>query len=373
METTEKKLHQIALTLIPKIGDVLVRQLISYCGSAEQVFKTPKGKLLKIPHIGNILADSLQNKSVLEKARKILQQADDSGTKLLFYTDPEYPARLKQLYDAPVLLFYRGNADLNKQRVVAVVGTRQSTEYGKQITEQLVSELKQYNALIVSGLAYGIDIVAHRASLRSQVETIGVMASGIDIVYPKSHKSVAKQMINYGGLLTEHTFGTEPDQRFFPQRNRIIAGMSDAVIVVEAASKGGALITAEFANNYHREVFAVPGPLGKPSSEGCNRLIRNNKAQIFTGTSDFIDSMNWNFSAPDQHIELHPKELDLTGFTENESQVIFLLRQHREMQIDEMAWKTQIYMGQLASLLLNLEFQGIVRSLPGKKYSLVYL
>lgn len=367
MATTNDKLYQIALTLIPKIGDVLVRQLISYCGSAEQAFKTPVSKLLKIPNVGQVIAQNMQDKSVLENAWQIIQEADKQAVELLFYTDKNYPNRLKQLYDSPVLLYYKGKADLNAQKTVAIVGTRQSTEYGKQTTENIIQELSSYNPLIISGLAYGIDIVAHKSCLKSNVPTIGVMASGIDLIYPYQHKNTSIQMQEIGGILTEQTFGTQPDPRFFPQRNRIIAGMADVTIVVEAAIKGGALITAEYANNYHRDVFAVPGQIGKSFSEGCNKLIKENKAQIFTGLKDVVEALNWDIEGHELANQKNA-ELDFSNFTEEESSVMALLHKNQEMHIDDLAWKAQIHVATLSSLLLNLEFQGHIRSLVGKKY-----
>lgn len=369
MSTTNDKLYQIALTLIPKIGDVLVRQLISYCGSAEQAFKTPIPKLLKIPNIGQVIAQNMQDKSVLENAWKIIQEADKQEVELLFYTDKNYPNRLKQLYDSPVLMYYKGKADLNIQRTVAIVGTRQSTEYGKQITEHIIQELTQYNTLIISGLAYGIDILAHKSCLKNNIPTIGVMASGIDLIYPYQHKNTSIQMQEMGGILTEQTFGTQPDPRFFPQRNRIIAGMADVTIVVEAAVKGGALITAEYANNYHRDVFAVPGQIGKSFSEGCNKIIKENKAQIFTSIKDVIEAMNWDVEGININ-KNQATEIDFSNFTEEESAVMSLLHNNQEMHIDDLAWKAQIHVAKLSSLLLNLEFQGHIKSLVGKKYKI---
>jgi DNA processing protein len=371
MPTTQDKLYQVALTLIPKIGDVLVRQLISYCGSAEEAFKTPIQKLLKIPNIGKTIAQNLQDKSVLENAWKIIQEADKQEVELLFYTDKNYPNRLKQLYDSPVLMYYKGKADLNTTKTVAIVGTRKSTDYGKVITEQIISELSSINPLIISGLAYGIDIIAHKSCLKNNVPTIGVMASGIDFIYPYQHKATSIQMQDIGGILTEQTFGTQPDPRFFPQRNRIIAGMADVTIVVEAATKGGALITAEYANNYHRDVFAVPGQIGKSFSEGCNKLIKENKAQIFTGVNDVIEALNWDMEGHGKS-KNQESTIDFSNFTEEESQVMALLHKNQEMQIDDIAWQTQIHVAKLSSLLLNLEFQGFIRSLPGKKYKVSY-
>ena len=369
MSSTENLQYQIALTLIPKIGDVLIRQLISYCGGAEQVFKTPVAKLLKIPNIGKTLAQNLQDKSVLDKASKIIEEAEKQQVALLFYTDKNYPNRLKQLYDAPVLLYYKGKADLNHTKTVAIVGTRQSTEYGKNVTEEIIEDLKPFNPLVISGLAYGIDIIAHKACLKNAVPTLGVMASGIDLIYPYQHKNVSIQMQETGGIITEQTFEIQPDPRFFPQRNRIIAGMADVTIVVEAAAKGGALITAEYANNYHRDVFAVPGQLGKSFSEGCNKLIKERKAEIYTSIQDVIETLNWDLVGHEKN-QVIKQTLDLSAFTEEESQIMALLHKNQVMEIDEIAWQSQIHIAKLSSLLLNLEFQGVLKSLPGKKYAI---
>ena len=374
----QDNLHNIALTLVPGVGDILIRQLVSYCGSPAAVFQSPVAKLLKIPGIGEVTARAIRRPEHLTEAETVQKRLDTLNARALFYTDADYPSRLKTLYDSPAMLYSLGNADLNAPRTVSLVGTRQATDYGRRITDEIITAMKPYNALIVSGLAYGIDIAAHRASLGQGLPTVGVMASGLDVIYPSVHQKTAQEMTVLGGLLTENRPGTKPDAHLFPARNRIIAGLSDAVIVVEAAAKGGALITAEYANNYHREVFAVPGQLNQAFSAGCNKLIRQNKAQIYTGPECIIEALNWDqpgsAAAPARlkngTLDLPPLPLH---FTEEESQLIALLRQTTDIHIDELSWKSQIPMGKLASLLLNLEFQGYVRSLPGKKYQVVYV
>ena len=372
MSAATEKHAQIALTLVNGIGDVLIRNLISYAGSAQKAFTLPPAKLLKIPNIGVVLANNLHNKTIWTEAEKIIAQAEKDGVQILFYTDKNYPDRLKRNYDAPALMYYKGNADLNATKAVAIVGTRQATEYGKKISAEIVEGLQVHNALIISGLAYGIDIAAHKAALKNDLPTIGVMASGLDIIYPNQHEKTVQAMLEKGGLLTESPFGTGPDAPRFVARNRIIAGMSDVTIVVESAKRGGGLISAEYANNYHREVFAVPGDIRNKFSEGCNNLIRQNKAQIYTNVQDLIDTMNWDLSGKTP--EKIPQQLfDDTQFSDEEAQILALLRRNETMQIDEIAWQSQMSMGNLASLLLSLEFQGIVKSLPGKKYGLVYV
>lgn len=379
-ETAPATLHQLALALVPGIGGVLIRQLISYCGSAEAVFATPPARLLKIPGVGEATVRAIRQAaapgpmSTLSEAEKALGRLEKMGARTYFYTDAAYPARLKALYDAPALLFCLGQADLNAARTLALVGTRQATDYGRRISEELVLAMQPYGVTIISGLAYGIDIAAHRASLNAGLPTVGVMASGLDIIYPAVHHRTAQEMQAQGGLLTEHLPGTKPDPRYFPARNRIIAGLSDAVVVVEAAAKGGALITAEYANNYNRDVFAVPGQLSQTFSAGCNKLIRENKAQIYTGPQDLIEALDWDV-APDakaagKTAATTPLPLD---FTAQESQIVSLLRQKPGLHIDELSWQAQLPMGSLASLLLSLEFRGYIRSLPGKRYEVVYV
>ncbi|GAB3271304.1 DNA-processing protein DprA [Larkinella harenae] len=358
--------YQSALTAVPGVGGILIRQLMSHCGSASEVFKSSFSKLIKIPGIGDVTARSIRHPDVLRDAEQTVQRCEKLGIQQLFYTDKRYPHRLKALYDSPAMLYWQGGADLNAVRTIGLVGTRQATDYGRHVTEEIIQALRPYQPLVISGLAYGIDIAAHRASLLNGLPTIGVMASGVDIVYPHVHKKTAQEMTLLGGLLTENRPGVKPDARLFPARNRIIAGMSDSVVVVEAAVKGGALITAEYANNYHREVFAVPGHLNQPFSQGCNKLIHQNKAQIYTKPEDLIEALNW-----DQAIAKNEPghELVLTReFTEEESQILALFRQQSEWQIDELSWRTEVHLSKLASLLLNLEFKGIIRTLPGKKY-----
>ncbi|WP_461039629.1 DNA-processing protein DprA [Spirosoma harenae] len=368
--------HQIALTLVPGVGSILVRQLISYCGSAPEVFRSPLARLLKIPGIGEVTARSILKASVLSEAEKVIKGLEQVNAQALFYTDKGYPNRLKTLYDAPALLYFQGLGDLTTPRTIGIVGTRQATNYGRRVTSEIIEALVPLNVSVISGLAYGIDIAAHRASLTCGLPTIGVMASGLDIIYPNVHQKTAQEMLMSGGLLTESIPGTKPDAHLFPARNRIIAGLSDVIVVVEAAAKGGALITAEYANNYHRDVFAVPGQLNQTFSAGCNKLIRENKAQIYTSPKDIIEALNWDqtINAGNTKRELKQPSISLPiDITEEESQVLALLRQSETIHIDELSWKSQIQMGKLASLLLNLEFRGFVRSLPGKKYALVYV
>lgn len=363
----DEKLYQIGLHLIPGIGPKTAKQLMSYCGSAAAIFKTKKPTLLKIPGIGNKNADLIINHNdCLTKAEKEIKNTEKENSKIIFYTDPEYPQTLKENFDSPILLYYKGSGDLNKQKIVSIVGTRNATEYGKEITEKIVAGLASQNILIASGLAYGIDIQAHKSCINHNVTTVGVMASGIDRLYPTQHRATAEKMQSNGGLLTEEPVGTIPAAPRFPARNRIIAGMSDCTIVVEAAIKGGALITARIANSYNKEVFSVPGKVNSQYSEGTNFLIKNHEAHLITDAEDILKMMNWEKSE-----EIIKPELDLSKYNPKEALIIEHLAKVDEIGIDELSWNTQIPMNEIASNLIILEFQGLIKANPGKKYKLI--
>ncbi|QCR21953.1 DNA-processing protein DprA [Pontibacter sp. SGAir0037] len=370
----EQTQYEIALTLLPNIGDITVRMLVSYCGSAKAVFQAPKEKLLKIPGIGDKTATGLLNgkTEALRRAEGIIKQAQELHVKTLFYTHPDFPERLKAIPDAPVLLYLRGNANLNTRRMISIVGTRNATSYGQAVTERIVEELKPYGVSIVSGLAYGIDIYAHRAALQAGLHTIGVMATGADTVYPAAHKKYAERMLTQGGVLTENTFGTKPDAPRFPERNRIIAGLGDCTIVVEGAIKGGALITADIAHSYDREVMAVPGNITSSVSEGTNYLIKTLKAVAYTSVQDLVELLNWDLedSGVYKPARAASAAFDPADYNADEVKVLNQLLQSKEELIDNLSWKTQIPVNQLSSILLSLEFKGVVRQMPGKKFML---
>ncbi|MEK6780661.1 MAG: DNA-processing protein DprA [Bacteroidota bacterium] len=370
MSEDQERLSFLALHFTPGIGNYLMKQLVSYCGSAEQVFKTPKGKLMKIPGIGSASAEAIKTGNVFHLAEKEIKKAENYDAEILFYTDKKYPSRLKSIEDAPTLLYLKGNVNLNQAKTIGIVGTRQATSYGKEMVEKLVEDLMPYVPLIISGLAYGIDIHAHKQSLRHNLPTLGIMGSGMDLIYPASHKETAQKMLIHGGLLTENPFGTKPDAHNFPARNRIIAGMCDALIVVEAAERGGALITAEIANSYNKDVFAIPGSIGQTYSDGCNKLIKTNKANLLTSIKDIEYIMNWSTTI--SSLKKEPNSpLDISQFEPDEQKVIQLLREkNAPMMIDELSWKSEITPSLLASLLLNLEFKNMVIPLPGKQFKL---
>lgn len=357
--------YQIALSRIPQIGVVNARRLMSYFETASSIFSANRSDLQKIPHIGPVLAESVFQKHILNESEQILRACEQANVCVLFYLDKEYPERLKQIYDAPIVLYQQGKVDLNVDSMLAVVGTRKATDYGRRVTTRLVEESLGTQVTFVSGLAYGIDVEVHKSCIDHQVPNIAVLAGGFNYIYPAKHKKYLERLLLNGGILSEYPLHEKPDPRFFPLRNRIIAGMTDATLVVEAAEKGGALITADYANNYHREVFAVPGNLDKIFSEGCNRLIQKNKAIIYTDFAQLCEQLNWG-NTPNQIKAT--KQLNWSRLTQPETELMALLSRNGEMPLDELAWKLQKKVTEIAITLINLEFQGMVKALPGYKY-----
>lgn len=360
-------LYQVALTLTPNIGDVHAKALINIYGDATAIFKAPKKQLENIEGIGSIRAGSIKAFNDFNSCEAEINFIEKYKITPLFITDDHYPKRLLNCYDSPSLLYYRGNADLNKINIVSIVGTRNHSEYGKQQCEQLIEELKEENILIVSGLAFGIDTIAHKASLKNNMHTVGVLAHGLDRIYPAQNKILAKQMTEQGGLLTDFISGTNPDKQNFPKRNRIVAGICDALVVVESGKKGGSLITAELANSYNKDVFAFPGRVIDSKSEGCNFLIKNNKASLITGAADLLELMNW--VPKEKKLQKKQRELFIE-LTPEEKIVMDILQQQDNIQIDELYFKSGLSSSAVAAALLMLEMQGIVTAMPGKLYKI---
>ncbi|WP_215223542.1 DNA-processing protein DprA [Echinicola shivajiensis] len=366
-----KLLYSIALSLIPQLGPNIYKTIISYCGTAENFFNLTRGKAAKIPGIGPKLLEIRKQKlQFLQKAEKVLEDCLKHQINIHTYLDPNYPSRLKSYLDSPVLLFTKGNINLNPERTIGIVGTRNASDYGKLTTRKIVESLSTFQPTVISGLAYGIDITAHRAALDFGLPTISVLGNSLESIYPASHKSTALNMMENGGLVSEYKVGTTLNANNFPARNRIIAALSDALIVVEAAKRGGALITAEIAYSYNREVFAVPGNLQNTYSEGCNNLIRSMKASIYTGPKDIQEALSWDKENKNPSYQKNKPKLELEQFSPTEQIIIKLLLEEKTLEIDQLSWQSQIPVSQLASLLLNLEFQGLVKSFPGKKYGL---
>ena len=358
--------HQIALTLLPQIGPITAKMLVNACGSAEAVFRARKKELFNIPGIGATVVASLQSPDALRLAEKELRFLEDHQVSALFFQDKKYPYRLLQCADAPVLLYFKGS-DIklrNADRILGVVGTRQPTEHGKAICEEIIEALQALDIRIVSGLAFGIDVTAHRKACQMDMPNIGVLGHGLGSIYPQQHRSVALKMIENGGLLSEYTHEAKPDREHFPMRNRIIAGLCDALLVVETAASGGSMITATLAARYDRDIMAVPGRPHDAKSAGCNYLIRSQLARLVENAEDIALAMHWEEPGKNKPVQAQL----LFDVDPNAQQLIDLIRQKPEIQIDELAALSRFSTGELASLILGLEFKGAIKTLPGKRY-----
>ena len=359
--------YRIALTQIPNIGAVQARILIDHFGEASAVFSAKKKELAALEGIGEIKARSIKDFTAFDTAEQEIGFADKHHIKALFLTDPEYPKRLLHCYDPPTLLYYRGNANLNNSKVVSIIGTRNHTDYGKQATESIVEGLAAHNVLVASGLAFGIDAIAHRSAIKNNLPTVGVLAHGLDTIYPLQHKQLAKDLLLNGGLLTEFPRNTKPDKHNFPKRNRIVAGMADATIVIETAVKGGSMITAELAYNYNRDLFALPGKTTDSKSAGCLKLVQQNKAILFTDVDHMLQSMGWEEMQKPKSKKTRELFIDLS---DDEKVVVGLLKEKEPVHIDELYLKSGLSSSSVAAVILNLELQNVICSLPGKLYKL---
>jgi len=360
-------LYQIALTLVPNIGDVTAKTLINHFGDAGSIFKAKKKELEQIEGIGPVSAASIKNFDDFTIAEEEIAFIEKYKITPLFITDKNYPQRLLNCYDSPIMLYYRGNTDLNTSKIVAIVGTRNNNEYGKAVCEKLVEDLSNENILIVSGLAFGIDSIAHKTALRNDMKTIAVLAHGLDRIYPTQNKSLAKEMTEQGGLLTDFRSKTNPDKQNFPKRNRIVAGMSDAIVVIETGIKGGSLITAELGNGYNKDVFAIPGRTNDSKSEGCNYLIKNNKACLIISAEDLLENMGWK----EHKKSTAKKQRELfIELSDDEKIIVNILQQQEHIHIDELYIKSGLSSSAVASALLTLEMQSVINSMPGKIYAL---
>ena len=366
---TNDLLYQVALTLIPQIGCVQARLLVERLGSAEAIFCAKGHQLEKIEGIGTIRAKSIKAFTAFHQAEKEIIFIEKYKIRPLFLTDQEYPQRLLNCYDPPTMLYYRGNAPLNSSKIVAIIGTRSNTDYGRQLTESLVNDLVSQQVLIVSGLAFGIDVIAHKTALKNKLPTVGVLAHGLDNIYPFQHSTLAKEIIKQdGGLLTEFRSATKPDKHNFPTRNRIVAGMSDAIIIIESGNKGGSMVTAELGNGYNKDVFAFPGKISDSKSAGCNFLIKNNKAILLTDADQLVQAMGWEENKKttskkqkELFIQLSPDEKIITD----------ILREKEQTHIDELNLRSGLSSSSVASAILTLELQLVIQCMPGKMYRLI--
>ncbi len=367
---TDQLRYKIGIGLIPKIGPVLTKRLIAYCGSAEGIFREKSTGLSKIPGIGDRLADYIVSHRSLDSVDQEIEWLNKYRVDALFYLDGDYPERLKQCEDAPVILYVKGKTPLNRPKVISIVGTRNPTEEGRSITRKLTGELagRFPDMLIVSGLAYGIDTCAHKGALRNNLDTVAVLGHGLSHMYPSVNRETAAHIAERGALITEFMHDEKPESSNFVKRNRIIAGLADATIVVESGEKGGALITADIANSYNRDVFAFPGRISDKYSTGCNRLIKTNRAALMENIGDLEYLMNW------QKTEKQPDGFQKTLFIEldeEEKILISLLKDNTSLTIDQLAVQGNLQVSRTSSVLLNLEFKGLVKCLPGKVFRLI--
>ncbi len=365
MDSAEDLLYQIALGFVAKIGPITAKNLIAHCGSAKGVFNQAPKKLLKIPGIGRAILQELKDTRVLHAAEKEFKLATDHQVKVLSYLHPSYPSHLRNLPDSPIVLYYKGKDIFQHSRSVSVVGTRSPTPEGIAICSEIIEGLHQCQVVVYSGLAYGIDINAHRKCLTLNCPTVGIVAHGLSHVYPAEHTAIARQMQAQGGILSEYPFLQKAEREHFPMRNRLIAGISDALIVIETRKKGGSMITAELANTYSKDVFAIPGRPGDDKSRGCNALIRQHKAQLVENAADIIRLMNWD--KVNQQLSF---QQDLFfDLTEAEKKVLLLTNKKTPVSFELIEQQSSLQQNQLNAILLELEFKGLIKSLPGNRFS----
>ncbi len=365
-------IYRMALTRIPGLGIAGARNLLKIAGSASRIFEERESLRSIIPGLSKKIFDSLYCPETLRQCESELQFAEKNRIACLTEADEAYPSRLRECPDAPLVLFYRGTADLNKQHIISIVGTRNATEYGKELCFSFLKNLQKLlpDTLVISGLAYGIDIQAHRAALQYGLETIAVLAHGLDRIYPPIHRNTAAEMTEHGGVITEFPERTRPERQNFIKRNRIIAGLSDATIVVESAEKGGSLITADIANSYNRDCFAFPGRTNDPLSAGCNNLIRNNQATLLQGAEEFIKAMNWDKSA--QQIPETVQRQLFPDLSPDEEFLVSLIGKHPEgIQLNTLIVESNIAINHITTPLFELEMKGIIRTLAGGIYKLI--
>jgi len=362
----QDKLYQIALSLIPKIGPIKAKTLVSHIGSAEQVFKEKKSLLGKVDGVGTFFLQNFNPKEYLLRAERELIFMGKNNVDCLFYKDESYPNKLREAIDSPIVLYTKGNIDFTRKNI-AIVGTRKATSYGKSMTQKFITDLKDHNVNIISGLAYGIDIEAHKSALNNDIPTIGVFARGLDSIYPAPHRPIANQMLEKGGWVTEFLSETAGDASFFVKRNRIVAGICETTVVVESAHKGGSLITAGLANDYNRDVFAFPGDINREYSKGCNMLIQKNRAHLLTSAQDMIDILGWETPLK-QNIFQTNLFLELT---EEEQNIIKILKDKGALHVDPLTNLAKMSISVMSVNLFNLEMKGSIRALAGKRYEVV--
>lgn len=360
-------LYALALTKAKHIGDIYARKLIAKLGSAEAVFKEKPKNLSLIDGIGENLVKEISKTNLVAEAETEMQYIDKEDINLWYFKDENYPKRLNQCQDAPILVFNRGNFNIRNKPIISIVGTRKITAQGVDFCNRLVEDLAPLNPVIVSGFAFGTDITAHKAAIEHNLQNIAVLGHGLNKLYPAVHAKYIKSIEQNGGFITDFTSEANFDRKNFVKRNRIIAGMTEATIVVESAEKGGSLITADFANQYNREVFAVPGRPSDRFSLGCNNLIKKQQAHLITCAADIVYLLNWDIEK-----EKAGKQQSLfVNLNEEEKKVVAVIADKGKEELDNLVIKTNIPGHQLASILLNLELKGKIRPLPGKQYETI--
>lgn len=360
--------QQIALTFLHGIGPKKASLLVSKLGSLDAVFKEKYTTLHQLTGIGKTVLKQMKRENALRIAEGHANYIIKHSIKSHFYLDTNYPRRLKQCDDAPLLLYSKGNFDPNPPKVISIVGTRNSTEYGRKLCEEFIQAISDYKIQVISGMAYGIDICAHQLCVKNEIETVGVLGHGLDRLYPSVHQRIAEQMVHKGGLITEFVPGTNPDRENFPMRNRVVAGMADACIVMESKKTGGSLITAQLANDYNRDVFAFPGNIGQQTSEGCNLLIKRDQAHLLMDGNSFLKEMNWDTDEKKTTVAQRSFFVELN---DTEKLICELLESTSGEHIDVLSFQMKLPVSTINVQLFHLEMKGLIKSLPGKKYCLI--
>jgi DNA processing protein len=363
----ENLYYLMALLRIDGVGDIMAKKLLTHFGTAENVLNAKTSQLAGIDGVGAVLLKNLKDKAVYEKAKQELNFIQNHNIDVLHFQDEKYPERLKHCIDGPVLLFTSGNINLSNRKIISIVGTRQITSYGTEFCRKFIEDLAPLDPIIVSGFAYGVDIVAHQLAMDHNLQTIGVVAHGLNQIYPKPHKKYVAKMEQNGGFMTEFWSTTNPDKENFVRRNRIVAGMTEATIVIESADRGGSLITANMANDYNRDVFAVPGRVTDKYSQGCNNLIKTQKANVLTSAADLIYILNWDIKKEAKPIQ---KQLFVTLDDDEQKVYDYLLKTGKEL-MDIIALHCDFPIYRISGLLLNMELKGVIRPLPGKMFEAI--
>lgn len=363
----ENLLYIMALLRVEGVGDIMAKKLLTHFGTAENVLNAKSQQLAAIDGVGSVLLKNFKDKTIFEKAQKELDFISQNNIQVLSFQDENYPDRLKHCIDGPVLLFSAGNINLENRKIISIVGTRQITSYGTEFCRKLIEDLAPLNPIIVSGFAYGVDIVAHQLAMEYDLQTIGVLAHGLNQIYPKTHKKYMAKLEQNGGFMTEFWSTSNPDKENFVRRNRIVAGMTEATIVIESADRGGSLITANMANDYNRDVFAVPGRITDKYSQGCNNLIKTQKANVLTSAADLIYILNWDIAKETKSVQ---KQLFVELDSDEQKVYDYLLKTGKEL-MDIIALQCDFPIYRISGLLLNMELKGVIRPLPGKMFEAI--